>query len=1268
MCQTMLPENMMLHSSYDYRLVSLSVVVAICACYAALDLAGRIAISSGRERFAWLFGGATAMGTGIWSMHYIGMLAFRLPIPIRYNWPIVLVSLAAAILASAVALFVAGGTGMNLWRALVGSVVMGAGIGAMHYIGMAGMRMAAMCHFDAAIVSLSVVLAIGISFAALWLVFLCRKGEGDKHRRKMSRALIMGSAIPILHYTGMAAATFTASPTHPDLSHAVDVSTLGTLGIAFVTMMVLALAMLTSAHDRLIRQSDRSMRVHVRKARVRAARAAIVTACIMFVFEVTKQALQPTVTVWASHFVTIAFTTALAAGLSFLVLTKEERIRFELASSEERYRSLFERSLAGVFRTTLQGRILDCNDAFCRILGYGSTEELLDKSATDVYPCSLDRERFTIRLRSAKVLTNFEHCLRRKDGSQVWVLENATLFETDDLRDPIVEGTITDITERRRAEEDLRRLAAIVRCSDDAIISKNTDGIIETWNGGAERIYGYPAEEVIGKSIAVLGGQDRADEIQQILQTVRSGKEVKQFETVRRRKDGRKIDIALTVSPIKDATGSVVGASTIARDITERKRAERALRKSEIEYRLLFEGCPIPMWVFDQKTLAFLQVNEAAVRRYGYSREEFLSMSIADIRPEEDVRDLLRATSTPVRGLQEPEFWRHRKKDGSIIEVEIVSHDLDFDGIDAELVAAHDITERRQAEQALRTAEERYRRIFEDAVLGIFQATPTGRPISINRALAQIHGYASPDQLLSEVSNLIDELFVNPSQMADLRRELEQKGVVRDSELEFYRRDRSKGSVRANLRAVRDAVGNLTMIEGTIEDITERKRAEEQVQFLAYYDALTGLPNRTLLQDRMGKALAAARRHNEKVALLFLDLDQFKTINDSLGHSFGDQLLQEVGERLKKWGREQDTVARIGGDEFVLALTGIKDVPDAAVAAERIMDAMTKEFVVQDRRFTISCSVGISIYPDHGVDSETLIKNADAAMYCAKESGRSAFRFFTEEMNAQVVERLNIEHNLRLALEKNEFFLVYQPQNDIGTGKIIGMEALLRWKHPELGLVPPDKFIRVAENTGLILPIGEWVLRAACSAARRWQDEGLPAIPIAVNVSAVQFRQEGFRELVRRILQDTGLAPEYLELELTEGLLLSTGDMTFPLLQEFKAMGVRLAIDDFGTGYSSLSYLRQFPVNKLKIDRSFIRAVAMNADDAAITAAVISMGRSLNLKVIAEGVEDEKQVSFLRAHQCDEMQGYYFSKPLPAKEFAEKLRSDMNRALSAHGS
>jgi diguanylate cyclase (GGDEF)-like protein len=441
-------------------------------------------------------------------------------------------------------------------------------------------------------------------------------------------------------------------------------------------------------------------------------------------------------------------------------------------------------------------------------------------------------------------------------------------------------------------------------------------------------------------------------------------------------------------------------------------------------------------------------------------------------------------------------------------------------------------------------------------------------------------------------------------------------------------------------------------------DITSRKLAEERVQYLAYYDALTGLPNRTLLQDRLAKALASARRRKDKVAILFLDLDRFKDINDSLGHSVADLLLQEVAERLKTWAREQDTVARVGGDEFLIVLTGLKDVADAAVTTERIVKVMTAEFVVQGHSLSIGCSVGISIFPEHSVDGETLIKNADAAMYSAKENGRNRFQFFTEDMNAQVVERLTLENSLRLALEKKELFLVYQPQMDIATGRITGLEALLRWQHPDLGLVPPDRFIRIAENSGLIVPIGEWVVRTACRQARKWQDEGLPAVSVAVNVSAVQFRQEGFCELIRRVLHETGLAPQYLELELTESLLLANADLMLSVVQELKAMGVTLAIDDFGTGYSSFSYLRQFRVSKLKIDRVFIRDVAVNPDDAAITTAIISMAKSLRLKVIAEGVEDEAQMSFLRAHQCDEIQGYYFSKPLAVDKVADKLRGD----------
>ena len=566
-------------------------------------------------------------------------------------------------------------------------------------------------------------------------------------------------------------------------------------------------------------------------------------------------------------------------------------------------------------------------------------------------------------------------------------------------------------------------------------------------------------------------------------------------------------------------------------------------------------------------------------------------------------------------------------------------------------------------QQALRQAEEKYRAIFEEAVVGIFQITPEGRPLSVNRALAEMHGYDSPEQLLAEVSNVVQQLFVDPNRMDELRQMLEEKGAVRGAEIEVYRRDSTKKWVLMSLRAV--IHGNTVLNEGIVEDISDRKAAEEQVQLLAYYDALTGLPNRTLLRDRLSQALASARRRKDKVALLFLDLDRFKDINDSMGHSAGDLLLKEVAARLKRWAREQDTVARLGGDEFLIVLTDVKDIPGAAVAAERLMDAMTAEFVVQGHPLMVSCSLGISIFPEHGAESETLIKNADAAMYSAKDYGRNNFQFFTQDMNAEVVERLTLESSLRLALEKRELFLVYQPQMEIASGRITGLEALLRWQHPELGLVPPDKFIRIAENSGLIVPIGEWVLRTACSQARKWQDEGLPTVSVAVNVSAVQFRQEGFRKLIDRVLRETGLAPEYLELELTESLLLSNADVTLSVLRGLKAMGLKLAIDDFGTGYSSFSYLKHFPVSKLKIDRSFVREVAVNPDDAAITTAIISMAKSLNLKVIAEGVEDEAQMSFLRAHQCDEIQGYYFSKPLATEEAADKLRGTAVQALSA---
>jgi diguanylate cyclase (GGDEF)-like protein/PAS domain S-box-containing protein len=688
------------------------------------------------------------------------------------------------------------------------------------------------------------------------------------------------------------------------------------------------------------------------------------------------------------------------------------------------------------------------------------------------------------------------------------------------------------------------------------------------------------------------------------------------------------------------------------------KEAEDALRQSEIQYRLLFESNPIPMWVFDRTTLKFLAVNEAATRQYGYSSREFLAMTIADIRPAEDIPNLLEATAKPVHGLQETTIWRHQKKNGAIINVEIAGHDLQFHGIEAELIAARDVTERKQAEETLLFKTALLEAQVETTIDGILAVNESDHIVLANKQFGLNFGI--PNELLSTQDDLIVRKHVM-DQVED-----PDDFVARVEYLNRHRNERSRDELRFKNGKIFDRysaplVDSKGRYRGRVwyfRDITERKLAEERVQSLAFYDSLTGLPNRTLLEDRLTKALAGARRHKHKVALLFLDLDRFKDINDSLGHSVGDLLLQEVAKRLKTWGREQDTVARLSGDEFLITLTHIKDVPDAAVAAERLMDAMTAGFVVQGHSLNVSCSVGISIFPEHGADCKTLMKNADAAMYGAKDSGRNNFRFFAEDMNAQAVERLALENSLRLALDNEELFLVYQPQLDIVSGRIIGLEALLRWQHPKLGLVPPDRFIRIAENSGLIVPIGEWVLRTACCQARKWQDEGLPAASVAVNVSAVQFRQAGFCEFIRRVLHEAGLAPQYLELELTEGLLLANADVTLSVLKELKSMGVTLAIDDFGTGYSSFNYLRQFRVSKLKIDRSFIRDIAVNPDDAAITTAIISMAKSLNLKVIAEGVEDEAQMTFLRAHQCDEIQGYYFSKPLTVDKVADKLRGN----------
>ncbi len=581
-------------------------------------------------------------------------------------------------------------------------------------------------------------------------------------------------------------------------------------------------------------------------------------------------------------------------------------------------------------------------------------------------------------------------------------------------------------------------------------------------------------------------------------------------------------------------------------------------------------------------------------------------------------------------------------------------------GADDQLVAIEgfiqDITQRRQAEDDLRETERRYRSIFENATEGIFQTSPDGGYLAANPALARIYGYATPAELIADLSDIRQQLYVDPERRREFERLMREYGYARNFESPVYRRDGAVIWISENARAVRDAFGRVQFYEGTVVEITERKRYQEELEYQAGHDSLTGLPNRALLVDRLAQTLHAARREQRVVAVVFVDLDHFKLINDSLGHHVGDRLLLDMSVRLRACLRGEDTVARHGGDEFVLILADQPDEAGITVILRRLLESISQPWAAEHGEYSISCSIGVSLFPRDGESAEKLLKCADAAMYKAKDIGRNTFHFFTPELDAAVSDRLQVANHLRRALERGEFVLHYQPRIDIATGAIVGAEALIRWNRPEMGMTPPGKFIPVAEETGLIVPIGAWALREACAQNQIWQASGLPPIVISVNLSPIQFRRAGLVRQVADTLAETGLAGRWLELELTESFIMQDAERINTAMGELKALGVEIAVDDFGTGYSSLSYLKRFPVDRLKIDKSFVQDVTQDPDDAAIARAIINLGHSLNLRVVAEGVETPEQMDFMRLHGCDEIQGYLFSRPLDAAAFEALLR------------
>jgi diguanylate cyclase (GGDEF)-like protein/PAS domain S-box-containing protein len=573
--------------------------------------------------------------------------------------------------------------------------------------------------------------------------------------------------------------------------------------------------------------------------------------------------------------------------------------------------------------------------------------------------------------------------------------------------------------------------------------------------------------------------------------------------------------------------------------------------------------------------------------------------------------------------------------------------------------------ERKIMEEALFVEKERAQVTLNSIGDAVVCTDISGNITFLNLVAEKMTGWSRQDAAgrpMAEVFRILDatsrETTPNPMDMAVGQN----RTVHLPSNCILIRRDRFEIPIEDCVSPIHDREGQATGAVIVFRDVSTARAMELQMNHSAQHDFLTGLPNRKLFNDRVTQVIALAQRHVNKVVVLFLDLDGFKHINDSLGHPIGDKLLQSIAKRLVGCVRGSDTVSRQGGDEFVVLLSEVEQSDYAAVTARRMLQAVAEAHSIDLHDLHVTTSIGVSVYPDDGLDAETLIKNADTAMYQAKENGRQGYQFFKPAMNVRAVERQSIEESLRRALERQEFVLHYQPKIDLRTGEIAGAEALIRWTHPTRGPVPPAQFIPVAEDCGLILPIGNWVLREACKQARAWVDASLPLGTMAVNISAMEFGDENFLEGVFAILKDTGLDPRCLELELTESVLMKRAESTESILKTLRARGVQLAVDDFGTGYSSLSYLRKFPIDALKIDQSFVRQITTSPDETTIVTAVISMGRSLKLRVVAEGVETQEELAFLQAHQCEEAQGHYFSQPVLPQQFAKLLRTGIPEA------
>jgi len=954
-------------------------------------------------------------------------------------------------------------------------------------------------------------------------------------------------------------------------------------------------------------------------------------------------------------------------GAAFIYRDISERKRAE--ASRAQFAAIVSGSNDAIVSRSTDRRVLTWNTTAERLFGY-TAAEIIGRDIAFLIPP--DREQEAVRnrelLAQGHPVLDMETVRLAKDGRAI----DVSLSQSP-IRDE--RGTVTgvslifrDISERKQATADRARLAAIVENSNEAIVSRTLDGVITSWNAGAQRMLGYSASEMIGQPFTLIHPPGHVSNHHRLSERLLRGEAIPPHQTQRITKDGKMIDVLSSVSPMKDSAGKVVGASVIFQDITALKQAEATIRESEERFHAAFEQAGVGMGLRDIDPLKprWIRVNQKLCDILGYSREELLQLTSVDLTPPEDRDTAIDYNQRLLRGeiRNYTREKRYVRKDGRIIWVNLtMSAVYDPDGRPIYIVSVlEDITDRKLAAQALRDSEEQFRQLATNIpeVFWIIDGE-TGAVTYVSPAFEAIWGRKC-EEFRADPAVWTDAIHPDDRERMSVNGEV----FTRSGKKKDYRIVRPDGTIRwihdQSFPVMEN--GRLQRIIGIAEDITERKENEAQLLHLVHYDSLTDFPNRVLFRDRLLQALVLAQRNDWLVGVLIIGIDRFKNINDTYGYEAGDKVLREAGLRIAACTRPGDTVGRHGGDEFGIILSNLGAEEDASLVSHKIMSSLVLPVVINGSEIFLSVSIGISLYPADGKDADNLIRDANAAVRRAKELGRNNAQFYKSEMNARAKERLGLESSLRRALDNNEFLLHYQPKISLQAGEITGFEALIRWQHPEKGMVSPADFVPMLEETGLILPVGDWVLRTACDQARAWRDSGLGPVTVAVNLSVRQFMQPGLDQHVLKIVQESGIAPDLLELEITESFLMHDPEEAAQTLLKLKAAGIRISVDDFGTGYSSLGYLTRFPVDSVKIDRSFIRDVTKNPENAAITRAVIGLARNLGMKSVAEGVETETQLGFLSANDCDEMQGYFFSRPLPVAECTRMLEE--GRRLTSH--